>query len=111
MIDVYKATCREKSNIMEDATLVAYAVVAILGRKEDEISEREAKQLYDAGWLKDRTARKLLHFSRKGATSKSAKIYSRFEIESLKRAEKNIEKSFLEAERVMKHMYDKSNAD
>ena len=84
---------------MEQATLNAYAVLAVLGRKEDDISEREAFSLYDRGWVMDRTKRGMIHFSRKGATSKSAKVYSRFEIEALKRAEKHVEQSFNEAER------------
>ena len=99
---------RERDRIMEDAMLVAYAVAAIMGNKEDEISENEAKKLYDAGWLKDRTQRGLLRFSRKGATSKSAKIYSRFEIESLKRAEKNIENSYQRARQKMEEMQRKT---
>lgn len=96
-MNVYNETLHEKDRIMSDAILVAYAVTAILGRKEDDISEHEARKIYDSGWLKDRTNRGLLHFSRKGNTKCSAKIYSRFEIESLKRAEKHVEKNFNDA--------------
>ena len=90
----YELAQKEQAKIMEQAVLTAYAVIAILGRKEDELSANEAYQLYDRGWINDRTNRGLLHFSRKGATSKSAKIYSRFEIEALKRAEKHLNETF-----------------
>lgn len=93
--DAWKEAEIERDKIMSDAILNAYAMLAITGHKDDELSEHEAKKLYDAGWIKDRTQRGLLHFSRKGATSKSAKVYSRFEIESLKRAEKRIENKYL----------------
>lgn len=89
---------KEQSSIMEQAILNAYAVMAVLGRREDEISANEAYRLYDRGWIIDRTQRGLLHFSRKGATSKSAKVYSRFEIEALKRAEKHIAEAYDNAE-------------
>ena len=93
--DAWKEAKLEQDRIMSDAILNAYAMLAITGHRDDELSEHEAKKLYDAGWIKDRTQRGLLHFSRKGATSKSAKVYSRFEIESLKRAEKRIENKYL----------------
>lgn len=89
-MNAYELAKEEQARIMEQATLNAYAMLAVLGRKEDDISEREAFSLYDRGWVMDRTKRGMIHFSRKGATSKSAKVYSRFEIESLKRAEKHI---------------------
>lgn len=89
-MNAYDLAKEEQARIMEQATLNAYAVIAVLGRKEDDISEREAFSLYDRGWVMDRTKRGMIHFSRKGETSKSAKVYSRFEIESLKRAEKHL---------------------
>mgnify|MGYP006988928894 CR=1 FL=1 len=96
-MDIFQLTKVEKSKVMADAVLIAYAVMAIQGRVEDEVSANEAYRLYDRGWIKDRTKRGLLHFTRKGATDKSAKIYSRFEIESLKRAEKSVTEAFEEA--------------
>lgn len=93
--DAWKEAKLEQDRIMSDAILNAYAMLAITGHRDDELSEREAKKLYDTGWLKDRVNRGLIHYSRKGATSKSAKVYSRFEIESLKRAEKRIEDKYL----------------
>lgn len=93
-MSAYTLAKQEQKKIMEQAVLTAYAVIAVLGRKEDELSANEAYQLYDRGWIIDRTNRGLLHFSRKGATSKSAKIYSRFEIEALKRAEKHLNETF-----------------
>lgn len=99
--DAIKAKQQE---VMEDAVLNAYAVLAVLGRKEDDISQNEAYRLYDRGWVKDRTKRGMLHFSRKGATDKSARIYSRFEIEALKRAEKRVEQAYVDAERKAKEL-------
>ena len=101
-MDSYQMANAEKDRVMSDAVLIAYAVLAVQGRKEDEISANEAYQLYDRGWINDRTQRGMLHFSRKGATSKSARIYSRFEIEALKRAEKRVEQAYFDAERKAK---------
>ena len=100
----YEQANIEKDRVMSDAVLIAYAVLAVQGRKEDELSAHEAYRLYDRGWINDRTNRGMLHFSRKGATSKSARIYSRFEIEALKRAEKHVEQAFNEAERRSKEL-------
>ena len=93
--NIYMQAKLLSNNIMEDAMLVAYAVVAIQGRVEDEVSANEAYRLYDRGWVKDRTERGLLKFSRKGKTNKSARIYSRFEIEALKRAEKRLSEAYV----------------
>lgn len=101
---VYELAQKEKDRVMSDAVLIAYAVAAIQGRVEDEISQAEAYRLYDRGWITDRTKRGLLHFSRKGATGKSAKIYSRFEIASLKRAEKQLEQAYDDAVRRSKEL-------
>lgn len=84
----------QSKKIMEDAIIIAYAIAAIQGRETDDISANEAYKIYDRGWIIDRTRRGMLHFNRKGAAEKSAKIYSRFEIESLKRAEKQIEEAY-----------------
>lgn len=92
--NIYMQAKLLSNSIMEDAMLVAYAVVAIQGRVEDEVSANEAYRLYDRGWVKDRTERGLLKFSRKGKTDKSARIYSRFEIEALKRAEKRLSDAY-----------------
>lgn len=99
----------KKDEIMQGALINALAVVAFLGKKEDEISEREAFIENDRGWIKDRTERGLLHFSRKGKTKRSAKIYSRFEITSLKWAEKCITEQVKMAISASKEITDKIN--
>lgn len=103
-MDTYEMAKAEKERVMSDAVLIAYAVVAIQGRVEDEVSQSEAYRLYDRGWVKDRTKRGMLHFSRKGANGNSARIYSRFEIEALKRAEKRVEQAYIDAERKEKEL-------
>lgn len=107
MLDSYELAKQEKERIMDNAMLVAYATCAMLGRKEDDISENEAFSLYDRGWIKDRTQRGLLHYSRKGAAIRSAKVYSRFEIESLKRAEKKVTEQFLNAQKTIEKLQTK----
>lgn len=79
-----------KGTIMEFSILVALATLAVQGKKEDDISENEARKTYGRQWLKDRTNRGMLKYIRTGATERSAKIYSRFEIEALKLAEKGV---------------------
>lgn len=81
---------RYKGLLIEFAMLIAYAVVAIQGKKEDDISEHEARELYGRQWITDRTQRGMIHFTRNGATEKSAKMYSRLEIEAQKLTEKGI---------------------
>ena len=103
-MNTYEMAKAEKDKIMSDAVLIAYAVVAIQGRVEDEVSQSEAYRLYDRGWIKDRTKRGMLTTLRKGAEENSARIYSRFEIESLKRAEKRVEQAYLDAERKAKEL-------
>lgn len=98
-MNAYDLAKQEQARIEEQAVLTAYAVLAVLGDRRDDISEHEAFELYDRGWIIDRTRRGLLQFSRKGATSKSAKVYSRFKIEALKRAEKHLQDAFDNAER------------
>lgn len=90
----YDCANDSKLQIMHNAMITAYAVVAVLGRKEDELSEKEAFSLYGRVWVKDRTKRGMLKFSRSGATIRSAKNYSRFEIEALKMAEKGIKEQW-----------------
>lgn len=98
MITSYVLALQEQARIEEQAVLTAYAVLAVLGDKRDDISEREAFAIYDRGWIIDRTQRGMLHPVRKGATAKSAKVYSRFKIESLKRAEKHLQDAYDNAE-------------
>lgn len=81
---------RYKGLLMEFAILVALAVVAVQGKKEDDISENEARKMYGRQWIADRTQRGMLKFTRNGATERSAKVYSRLEIEALKLTEKGV---------------------
>lgn len=96
-----------KDQIAEDAILNAYAMAAILGYKEDDLSEREAFSLYGKAWIKDRTRRGLISFERNGALETSAKVYSRFEIECLKRAEKRLTDSYRTALRRIDNIQEK----
>ena len=98
-----------KDQIAEDAILNAYAMAAILGYKEDDLSEREAFSLYGKAWVKDRTRRGMISFERNGALETSAKVYSRFEIECLKRAEKRITDSYLSAIRRINDVQNKTH--
>ena len=104
----YEGLRAEQRRIVDNAMLTAYAVVALLGRKEDDLSEREAFSLYGKAWIKDRTRRGMISFERNGALETSAKVYSRFEIECLKRAEKNIEESYKRALRSMEVLKQRS---
>ena len=98
-MNAYEAAKIEQQHLIENALLVAYAVVAIQGHKDDELSANEAYHLYGHTWVKDRTKRGMLHTLRSGAEIKSTKIYSRFEIEALKRAEKHVSEAFDAAQR------------
>lgn len=82
---------RMAESIREGAILGAMANNAIHGYIEDDISELQAFKRYGKAWIKDRTERGQLHFSRVGGAKKSTKNYSIFEIETLKRAEKEID--------------------
>lgn len=82
---------RMAESIREGAILGAMANNAIHGYVEDDISEVQAFKKYGKAWIKDRTSRGQLHFARVGTTNKSTKNYSIFEIETLKRAEKEVE--------------------
>ncbi len=92
------------SEMQENAILNAYAVIAVLGLKEDEISESKAHELYGRSWIKTRTKAGLLHYTRQGDTIRSAKVYSRFEIESLKRSEKCIAEKYKQAAETLQQL-------
>lgn len=96
-MNAYKEANIERDKIAEDAILNAYALAAILGHKEDDVSEREAFEIYGKAWIIDRTRRGMIHFERNGSTEKSTKVYSRFEIECLKRAEKRVSDNYAAA--------------
>lgn len=83
--------------------LNALAFAAITGSPKDEISEGQAWKQYGKAWIKDRTERGWLHFMRNGAHEKSTKVYSRFEIESQKRAEKKIDNIYQNADTIYKN--------
>lgn len=106
-MNTYEIAMKTKEQIMEEAMVNALAVIAVQCKKEDDISENEAKCTYNAAWLKDRTDRGMLHFSRKGASSKSTKVYSRFEIVSLKIAEKRMAEQFSRAQEIAKEIQEK----
>ena len=99
----------EKDKIAEDAILNAYALAAVLGYKEDDLSEREAFSLYGKAWVKDRTRIGMISFERNGALETYSKVYSRFEIECLKRAEKRITDSYLSAIRRIDNVQNKTH--
>jgi hypothetical protein len=82
---------RIAESIREGAMLGVMAHNAMHGYVEDDISEIKAFKKYGKAWIKDRTESGLLHFSRVGGAKKSTKNYSVFEIETLKRAEKEID--------------------
>jgi hypothetical protein len=82
---------RVAESIREGAMLGVMAQNAMHGYIEDDISEIQAFKRYGKAWIKDRTERGQLHFSRVGGAKKSTKNYSIFEIETLKRAEKEVE--------------------
>lgn len=82
---------RVAESIREGAMLGVMAQNAMHGYVDDDISEIQAFKRYGKAWIKDRTERGQLHFSRVGGAKKSTKNYSIFEIETLKRAEKEID--------------------
>lgn len=84
-------------SIRENAFLGALAINAAYGRKEDDVSEIQACKEYGYGWVRDRLERGMIHFNRVGGTKKSTKYFSRFEIETLKRAEKKISEVYQKA--------------
>lgn len=93
-----KQVLTEKSTIMEQAMLNALAFAAMTGSPKDDISEGQAWKQYGKAWITDRTERGWIHFIRNGKCEKSTKVYSRFEIECQKRAEKHIVEAYQNAE-------------
>lgn len=83
--------------IREASILGALAFSAIHGLKSDDISENDAFKKYGKAWIKRHVEKAQLHFARNGSTSKSTKVFSVFEIETLKRAEKRVEDMFNKA--------------
>lgn len=98
-----KQVIAEKQAIMEQAMLNAMAFAAMTGSTKDEISEKQAWKLYGKAWVQDRTERGWINFIRNGKHNKSTKVYSRFEIESQKRAEKKIVEIYNVAQRIYKN--------
>lgn len=92
--DIQEMVRRMTMSIREGALLGILADNAVHGYVDDDISEVQAFKKYGKAWIRDRTNRGELHFSRVGAAQKSTKNYSIFEIETLKRAEKCIEEMF-----------------
>lgn len=84
---------------MQNSFLVALSVVAILGKKEDEVSYNKACKEYGRSWIDDRSSRGLLHHTVISDKKQTQKTFSRCEIEHLKQAEKNITEQFRIAER------------
>ena len=74
-------------DIREAAVLAAFALQAIEGRREDDVSENDAYKRYGKAWIKSHVAIGQLHFT-PGETS--TKFYSVFEIVTLKMAEKRL---------------------
>ena len=77
-------------DIREAAVLAAFALQAIEGRREDEVSENDAYKRYGKAWVKSHVAIGQLHFTRVGPGETSTKVYSVFEIVTLKMAEKRL---------------------
>jgi len=80
--------------IREASILGALAFGAIHGLRSDDISENDAYKKYGKAWVRHNVDLGHLHFARIGSTTKSTKMYSVFEIETLKRAEKRIEEMY-----------------
>lgn len=95
--DSNKQVIVEKEAIMEQAMLNALAFAAITGSPKDEISEGQAWKQYGKAWIRERTECGDIHFMRNGVHEKSTKVYSRFEIECQKRAEKKMEQVYRKA--------------
>lgn len=82
------------SDIREGALLGALAYNAVHGKVEDDISEVQAYKKYGKAWVQNEVRLGNLHFVRIGPAAKSTKLYSVFEIETLKRAQKMIQQEF-----------------
>ena len=80
--------------MLESSMLTALAMLAITGDQKDDISQNEAFKKYGSGWITDRERRGLIHSTRQSSKQNSAIIYSRFEIETLKRTEKLIQEEY-----------------
>lgn len=86
--DTTKLANQFAKEIREASVLGAMAYNAIHGLQSDDISENDAFKKYGKSWIKDRVSRGQVHFARTGTSRRSTKVYSVFEIETLKRAEK-----------------------
>ena len=82
------------SDIREGALLGALAYYAAHGSVKDDISDVQAYRQYGKSWVQNEVRLGNLHFVRIGSTSKSTKLYSVFEIETLKRAQKCIAQEY-----------------
>lgn len=98
--DASRLARKVASDIREGALLGALAYNAAHGKVEDDISECKAFKKYGKAWITHYTQHGMLHFTRVGTTEKSTKLYSVFEIETLKRAEKHITHEFNAAMRM-----------
>lgn len=76
--------------LRESSMLSALAYGAIHGEKSDDVSQNEAFQTYGKAWIKDRLLHGLLHTTRVGKGDNAAILFSRYEIETLKRSEKYV---------------------
>lgn len=86
------------------AVLGALALQAIQGDRSDEVSENDAYKRYGKARIKKHVECNMIHFARVGSGKSSTKFYSVFEIETLKRAEKHLEKVYNEALMEQKHL-------
>jgi hypothetical protein len=90
-MDAYKDLDRTLALLRESSVLSALAYSAIHGEKSDDVSQNEAYKQYGKAWIKDRSNRGYLHSIRVGKGATATILFSRFEIESLKRAEKYVQ--------------------
>ena len=89
-MDAYKDLDRTLAFVRESSVLAALAYGAIHGEKSDDVSQNEAYKQYGKAWIKDRLNRGYLHSIRVGKGTTATILFSRFEIEALKRAEKYV---------------------
>lgn len=94
IIDTREIVNRFAYDIRVGAILGAFALKAIEGDKDDDISENEAYRKYGKTWVKKRVEDQQIHFQRVGDGETSTKFYSVFEIETLKMAEKQLEQVY-----------------
>lgn len=81
-------------DIREATILAALALKAIEGSREDDVSENDAYKRYGKAWIKSHVASGQLRFTRIGPGEKSTKLYSVYEIVTLKIAEKGLTQAF-----------------